>query len=225
MCSLVRHAKDGRCRGETSGPEGRFHRLADRFQRPRTESNQAGASPGKRHACRPGVQGGLVITTSTDTGPVARKIPVNSLRVAVITPDFQFFTHQARAALPRQVPFQDAVFNLARTALTVEALRSEDYALLAVAMQDRLHQPYRLGRIPGAEQALQAALDTGAAGVALSGAGPSLIAFGPGPLEPVCQAMESAFRSAGLSSKSAILGVAHQGAQISSDIPHSFDGE
>lgn len=159
--------------------------------------------------------GGLVITTSTAAGPVARKIPVGSLQVAVITPDFEFYTHQARAALPGTVPFADAAFNLARTALTVEALRSEDYDLLALAMQDRLHQPYRLARIPGAELAMRAALDAGAASVALSGAGPSLIAFGPAPLDPVCRAMESAFRSAGLASRTSILGVVQHGAEAS----------
>jgi homoserine kinase len=71
----------------------------------------------------------------------------------------------------------DAVFNLQRTPLVVEALRTGDYGLLSQVMDDRLHQASRLKLIPGGRSAWVAALNAGAAAVAISGSGPSLIAF------------------------------------------------
>jgi homoserine kinase len=158
--------------------------------------------------------GGLVLSARLDSGVVARAVPVAALQAAVVTPDFNLPTHQARSALPRQVPLADAVFNLGRTALTIEALRSGDLQLLGEAMQDRLHQPYRLRLIPGAEQAFQAALTAGAAAVAISGAGPSVIAFAAGDLEQIAQAMQTAFAAAGLVSRAAILCISELGAQV-----------
>ena len=65
----------------------------------------------------------------------------------------------------------------ARAVLITEAFRTGDLDLLGQAMSDALHQPYRLPLIPGASEAMKAAKEAGAAAVALSGAGPSLIAF------------------------------------------------
>jgi hypothetical protein len=98
--------------------------------------------------------------------------------VAVVVPDVSLPTKVARAVLPRQVPLADAVFNLGRVPLVVEALRTGNLELLAQVMDDRLHQPFRFKLIAGAEQAAAAARAAGAAAVALSGAGPALIAFG-----------------------------------------------
>ena len=65
----------------------------------------------------------------------------------------------------------DAVFNLQRTPLVVEALRTGDYELLSQVMDDRLHQASRLKRIPGGRTAWLAAQNAGAAAVAVSGSG------------------------------------------------------
>jgi homoserine kinase len=162
----------------------------------------------------PALFGGLVLSTLTDAGVVQRKIPVMPVCTVVVTPDFVLLTRQARAALPKQVPFADASFNIARAALTIEALRSGDLQLLGQVMQDRLHQPYRLRLIPGGEQVFQAALGAGAAAVAISGAGPSLIAFGREPMQPVADAMIAAFASAGLAAKAAVLAITDLPAQI-----------
>ena len=110
-------------------------------------------------------------------------------------------TQEARAALPASIVRQDAVDNIARTALLVYALREGRKELLKDAMRDHLHQPYRLKLIPGAEDALQAAYDAGAYGAALSGAGPSLIAFGDENLEMIGKAMQGAFRKKDISSR------------------------
>ena len=159
--------------------------------------------------------GGLVIVTSARAGGyIVRKVPSPRLRVALAVPSYHLPTQQARAALPKSVPLADAVFNLGRTALVVEAVRCGDYALLAEALDDRLHQPYRLPLIPGAAQALQAAAEAGAAAAGLSGAGPSLIAFCAGEAEAVSQAMCTALQQAGLECEAFVLRSTSQAASV-----------
>jgi homoserine kinase len=99
------------------------------------------------------------------------------VHVALAVPDLAFSTRTARAGLPTEVSMADAVFNLQRTPLVVEALRTGDYELLSQVMDDRLHQASRLKLIPGGRTAWVAAQNAGAAAVAISGSGPSLIAF------------------------------------------------
>lgn len=65
----------------------------------------------------------------------------------------------------------DAVYNLSRTALMTASLFSGSLNNLRVAVQDRLHQPYRLPMIPGAEQVFYTAYNLGAYAVAVSGSG------------------------------------------------------
>jgi homoserine kinase len=151
----------------------------------------------------PCLLGGLVVSVVEGKQVVWRKLPVTPFPLAIVLPDYNFPTAQARAALPQQVPHTDAVFNMNRIVLLVEALRAGDPDLLAVAMQDRLHQPYRLPLIPGAEAARKAALEAGAAAVVLSGAGPSLLAVlrDAQDCQPVADAMVRAFGEAGLSAR------------------------
>ena len=121
--------------------------------------------------------GGLTIVVQKDDRLLTKKILVPEVHVALAVPDLPFSTRAARAELPTEVSMADAVFNLQRTPLVVEALRSGDYELLSQVMDDRLHQASRLKRIPGGRTAWLAALNAGAAAVAVSGSGPSLIAF------------------------------------------------
>jgi homoserine kinase len=117
------------------------------------------------------------------------------------------------------VPLADAVFNIGRVGLLVRALETGDYDRLAIAMEDRLHQPYRLPLIPGMAEAFTAGRDAGAAAVALSGAGPSVIAFAPDGHEEIAAAMGQAFSAAGLQHRAWVLAVRSQGSvtQVVSD--------
>jgi homoserine kinase len=121
--------------------------------------------------------GGLTIVVQKHDRLLTKKILVPEVHVALAVPDLPFSTDDARADLPTEVSMADAVFNLQRTPLVVEALRTGDYELLSQVMDDRLHQASRLKRIPGGRTAWLAALNAGAAAVAVSGSGPSLIAF------------------------------------------------
>jgi homoserine kinase len=155
--------------------------------------------------------GGLVMVTSPQPGEnttsvqepvILRRVSIPPPSVAVAVPDVQFSTHAARRALPSQVPLADAVYNLGRSILVVEALRTGDLELLGKVMRDRLHQPYRLKLIPGAAAALEAAREAGASAAALSGAGPGVVAFCRGPAEASALAMVTAFENAGVTARS-----------------------
>jgi len=164
----------------------------------------------------PALLGGLTISTVQNNHVIARKIPIVPISLAVVVPKFDLSTHAARAALPERVPLPDAVYNLGRTALAVEAFRTGDLDLLANVLDDRLHQPYRLPLIPGAADAFDAARGTGAAAVALSGAGPGVIAFTDS--EPTAKksaaAMGEAFRAAGLEGWECVTQVSGEGAMV-----------
>jgi len=163
----------------------------------------------------PALLGGLVVVASHNGEVVAHKIDLPPLRVVACVPRFHFMTAHARSVLPTRYARSDAVFNIGRAILVAEALRTADAQLLAKAMDDRLHEPYRLPAIPGAIEAKRAALAQGAYAVSLSGAGPGLLAFAKDNHEAIGQAMQSAFASAGgLSARYWMLNVTPRGAEI-----------
>jgi homoserine kinase len=162
----------------------------------------------------PALLGGLVVVTAQDGQVIAEQLPVAPLRVVVCVPELHFLTSHARSVLPQQYSRADAVFNIARAPLVVEALRRGDLDLLGRVMHDRIHEPYRLPAIPGALPAKQAALDAGAAAVAMSGAGPGLIAFAHDRHEAIGEAMRQVFVEFGLAARFWVVGVSQQGVRI-----------
>ena len=155
--------------------------------------------------------GGLNLVTEAGGEVLARQVSVPSLRVAVALPSFGLSTDTMRRALPEEIPLKDAALNVGHALLTVEALRSGDYALLARVMTDRLHEQVRSRHIPGFEKVVEAAREAGAAAVTLSGAGPSLVAFAPRGLERIAQAMVKAWADLGVSARDLVLNTAEQG--------------
>lgn len=163
----------------------------------------------------PALLGGLVVSTMDEGRVIARQIPLGiNLCITIALPDFYLPTKQARAALPRKISMKNAVHNISRAVLVTEAFRSGDLTLLGKAMNDKLHQPYRLRLIPGAIAAMEAAKETGASAVALSGAGPSLIAFSSKTEAAVGESMKRAFEQAGLAARIFHLRGARRGAEI-----------
>lgn len=167
----------------------------------------------------PAMVGGFTVCCMDDVrGPLhVRFDPPRGLSAVIVMPEVPLVgkkTQQARGVLPTEVSMKDAVYNLNRTALLVAALAQGRVDLLSVATQDRLHQPYRAALVPGLRSVFQAALDAGARGVALSGAGPSVIAFVDQAPEAVATAMEGAFQWAGSDARSLIVGLAAEGAVV-----------
>lgn len=121
----------------------------------------------------PAAYGGFTI--ALPGGFVQRLQPHPDLRPVVLVPELKLSTSEARAALEAQVSRDDAVFNLAHSALMVEAL-TRDPSLLTVALQDRLHEQARLSLVPQVEEVAEG-LRRAHVPVCVSGAGPSLLAF------------------------------------------------
>ncbi len=165
----------------------------------------------------PCLMGGLVAAIVNDQKVVARKLEVASLSLMVVVPDFHFPTKAARAALPTELARKDAIYNLGRLALLTNAMGRGDLDLLADTMQDKLHQPYRIPAIPGAADAINAATQNGAAAVALSGAGPSLLIVLHNDSErtKVGNAVQTAFKAAGLVARIFTPTIALSGGSIS----------
>lgn len=165
----------------------------------------------------PALLGGLVVSAMNANQVLTANFPWPAqLQIVVAVPEFELATQQARQALPATVAHGDAVFNASRVALLLAALRSGDLDLLRQAVDDRLHQPYRLPLIPGAVGARAEAERAGALATAISGAGPTLLAL-VGPQQnpsAVGKAMRDGFAEAGISSRYLLLQPNLQGAYI-----------
>ncbi len=129
----------------------------------------------------PAIMGGIVVGAMDGENLDYIKIDTdaltkNGLSFSVMVPDFHLSTEKARSVLPKTYSQKDAVFNASRSALLVAALLTGNFDKLMVAMDDRLHQPYRQQFIPGMDEIFAKCKALGAKGVFLSGAGPTLIA-------------------------------------------------
>ncbi len=125
----------------------------------------------------PALLGGLVVSVMSGGEIITRRYEIPEITTVIVIPNVDWPTRVARAVLPKSVSRTDAIYNIGRTALVVDALRNGDLELLQKIMDDRIHQPYRLRHISGGISAYKTAKQFGAA--ALSGAGPSIIAFVP----------------------------------------------
>lgn len=126
----------------------------------------------------PSLFGGLVLVSSTDPTRYRRVELGADLHLAVILPEVQVLTREARAMLPSSVALGDAVSNATHLAFLLDALRDGDAAEAGrCLMQDRLVEPVRATLVPVYEPVRRAALDAGAHGVALSGSGPAMFAL------------------------------------------------
>jgi homoserine kinase len=167
----------------------------------------------------PAMLGGLVASIVYEDRVISLKLPARAnhgqIHMTVVWPDFDFPTKHARTILPNLIERKDAIYNISRAVLVTEALRTGDLDLLGKAMSDALHQPYRIPMIPGAQFAMDAARSAGAAAVALSGAGPSLIAFSSKVNPKIGDDMSREFDAAGLKSKIYHLQVSYEGAEVS----------
>jgi len=160
------------------------------------------------------VLGGIVVAVPADGEVRCVKIPPpKNLRAAVSVPEFPLSTRVSRDALPQQVAMSDAIFNLGRVALLVSSLHNGDISQLGVAMEDRLHQPYRTALIPGMKKVFAAARLAGARGITLSGSGPTIIAYADSNLDLIARVMRDTFKQNGVKARSMILGISPVGAR------------
>ena len=157
--------------------------------------------------------GGLAVSCWTEGGIVAVPLPVPAdLGWVALVPEVESSTREARAVLPDSVSRADAVFNVQCVSLLLAALGTGRIDLLAPAMRDRLHQPYRLRLFPWMSAVVAAASEAGALACALSGAGSAILAAVRGSSDAVPRAMEAALHAAGFGGHALSLAVDRAGA-------------
>jgi homoserine kinase len=168
--------------------------------------------------------GGWVTTCVREDGgvlAVRRRWPAD-IKAVVVSPHVQLETERARAALPREVSRADAVHNVQRAALFSAAIEERADDLLWEATQDRLHQPYRRDLVPGLDAALSTPRRPGLLGLALSGAGPSVVALARDNFKEIGEAVADGFRKSGVEATVRVLEVDEEGWQVATP-PSSGD--
>lgn len=160
--------------------------------------------------------GGFLVSSVSGDGTVvsARLEWPSHIRVVVVAPHTQLPTHVAREALPRTVSRADAVYNLQRTALFTAAIAQRRYELLWQAMRDRLHQPHREPLVPGLAEVLALPRTPGLLGIALSGAGPSIVALVDDNDREIGAQIENCFHARGIESTVRTLDVDNVGCRV-----------
>ena len=172
---------------------------------------------GSRHAdnVAPALLGGLVLTVGLDP-PRVKRIPVPpSVRCVLVHPRMFVSTQAARGILARQIDFSDVVRQTANLAGFLAGCYTNDLAMIRAALADVIVEPQRAALIPGFAGIKQAAVEAGALGCSISGAGPSVFAWcEEGAATAVREGMIRAFTDAGLECDHWIAAVAGEGARL-----------
>lgn len=129
----------------------------------------------------PALMGGLIVSVTRDDGGVlALRAPIDKFpRLVVFIPENELETETARGVLPAEVSMRDAVFNIARTSFLITVLVNQTWEVLSEALRDKLHQDQRAALMPAYDSIVEAAMQSGAFGATLSGAGPCVLAWLP----------------------------------------------
>ncbi|MBS7606497.1 MAG: homoserine kinase [Candidatus Bathyarchaeia archaeon] len=164
------------------------------------------ASAGAPHAdnVSAAILGDFIIITSREPLEVLKlKLPDNA-EFAIVLPEIKVDTGLARALLPKKVDLSSMVYNIGRAATFVAGIALNNVEIMGRGMMDSVIEPARAPLIPGLSQVKERALKAGAAGVAISGAGPSVIALvdsRKARTETVAMAMKEAFEEVGIGSR------------------------
>lgn len=152
------------------------------------------------------------------------------IKCICIIPDFEVSTAKAREVLPDSYSRKDAIFNMQRLALLTSALGESppDSDMIYTAMQDKLHQPYRRGLIPGLTEILQSVTPQshpGLLGICLSGAGPTILALATHNFEDIANHLLSEFKKENITCDWKLLQPAEEGTTIVRPTGASPEGE
>jgi homoserine kinase len=163
----------------------------------------------------PALLGGVVIAAQRgeDAPSYLRFEPPPGVRAIVAIPNIELPTAEARAILPERYRKEDAVYNVQRAALLAASFASGDLTHLRIAMGDRFHQPYRSAFVPGLAECLRIEAE-GLLGIALSGAGPSVLALCTSNGPAIASAMREAFTRHKIECETWTLGISHVGVSV-----------
>jgi homoserine kinase len=160
--------------------------------------------------------GGVVLVRSLDPlDVVALRFP-EDLLIVLVRPEQRLRTEESRAALPRSVDRDVALAQAANLGALVAALARGDHDLMRRAVQDRIAEPARSKLLPGFPEAKSAALEAGALGCSISGAGPSAFAFAASEESgrEIADAMVAAYRGHGIAASARVSSIDARGARV-----------
>jgi homoserine kinase len=160
----------------------------------------------------PSLLGGLVVACVVDRAGHGRSLVTvkrnwpEDVKIVLCIPEFEMDTTKMRGVLPREVTLTDAVFNIQRAALLQSLISERRFDLFSEALRDRLHQPHRIPHGPGLADVLKMNDQTrdypGLLGVALSGAGSTMIAYATDNFSQIAGEMSQRLAAAGVTSRS-----------------------
>ena len=172
----------------------------------------------------PSLLGGLVVACVAERTGQGRSLATvkrawpEDVKIVLCIPEFEMGTTQMRGVLPREVTLTDAVFNVQRAALLQALISERRLDLFSEALRDRLHQPHRVPHGPGLGEVLRMNDQTrdypGLLGVAVSGAGSTMIAFATENFSQIAGEMSSRLATAGIKSVTIEMEVDNRGRVI-----------
>jgi homoserine kinase len=167
----------------------------------------------------PALLGGILLIRSIEPFEYVRLPVPQALRIVLVHPAMRLRTAEARAILPRTVDRETALAQAGAVAAMVAAFFSGDLSRLRGAVDDRIAEPARAPLLPGFTDAKRAALDAGALGCSISGAGPSSFALcdGDPTAHVVCEAMIAAYAVHGISASGRVTEIDQRGARVLED--------
>ena len=182
------------------------------------------AMEGERIACgsahadnvAPALLGGFVVIRSYAPLDFFQIPTPKNLYVSIVHPDIEVNTKDARHILKNEVSMKKAISQMGNVAGMIAGLMSSDYKLIGRSMVDFIIEPIRSILIPQFFEVKMAALEAGALGCSISGAGPSIFAFSEGKetAEKVEKAMKQQFEIVGIHTNSYVSTVNNVGPKI-----------
>ncbi|MFQ5676962.1 MAG: homoserine kinase [bacterium] len=161
------------------------------------------------------LNGGLVINATDKGAVITKKVPVDEkLRCVFMVPDNAISTKTARQILPEKILLADAIYNVQRSALLVQAILERDYGNLKTAMQDRLHHPYRKHLIRWYDEFEKCGYENGALGISISGSGSAILGITCQDTERLSNAWTNKAKDLRLNAKVMVVGCDNTGAVI-----------
>jgi homoserine kinase len=126
----------------------------------------------------PAFTGGFAVSVMDNLKVHYINLPVpDKMGFTAFIPEFKFKTRFARKVLPDKALYKDVVYNISRAGLLAAAIATGRLEHLSVAISDKLHEPYRIAKIPGGESIFKLAKQMGAYACYISGSGPTIIAI------------------------------------------------
>ncbi len=179
---------------------------------------------GERVACgaahadnvAPALLGGFVIIRSYDPLDFIKINTPDDLYVSIVHPDIEVNTKDARIILRQEAILKKIIAQTGNVAGMVAGLLTSDYGLIGRSMTDHLVEPNRAILIPFFNEVKAEALDHGALGASISGAGPSIFAFSKGKETAlkVAEAMRTVFNKGGIDTNLFVSTVNQSGPKI-----------